>query len=77
VTALDPKLEKLEAAKRDLSLAEQAIERLLREIPVVARAEKTRASAAVEGAFSRLRAAQSDLADLEKLLRAEATLSHE
>ena len=68
----NPKLEALEAAKRELSGAEVEIERLLREIPSVARAEKTTIPQAIESAFSKLRSARSKLDELEKLVAAEA-----
>jgi hypothetical protein len=72
VSNVDTKLEKLEAAKHELANAEREIETLMRAIPIVARAEKTSASQAVEAAFRRLRAAQASLGELAELLRKES-----
>ena len=61
----------IQAAKLEISGAELEIERLLAEIPVNPRAEKTRIPDALDAALSKLRAAKARLADLEKLLLAE------
>jgi hypothetical protein len=72
VSNLQSKLEALEAAKRELSGAEIEFERLLREIPLAARAEKTTLPEVIEAAFSKLRAAKSKLNELETLFTADS-----
>jgi hypothetical protein len=72
VSSTRAKLETIAAAKLEISGAEIEIERLLREIPTAARAEKTKIPDVIDAAFSRLRAAKVTLADLEKLVAAEA-----
>jgi hypothetical protein len=61
----------IQAAKLEISGAEIEIERLLTEIPVTARAEKTTIPDALDAALSKLRAAKASLVELEKLLAAE------
>jgi hypothetical protein len=63
-------LEKLAQAKHDVSAAEVDLERLLAALEVTPRAEKTTVSQVIEDAFTKLRAARVDLADLEKLIAA-------
>ncbi len=61
-------LSKIESAKRDISAAEKELEQVLRDMQVMPRAEKTTISKALEDAFTKLKAARSDLSDLEKLV---------
>ena len=49
------------AAKNEVHEAEKQLDKLLREIEVAARAEKTTISEAVRGAFGKLRAARQHL----------------
>jgi len=63
-----PELEALEAARSALEGAEVEIDRLLGEIPLAARAEKTTIPQAIEAAFSKLRTARSRLDEIEKLI---------
>ncbi len=63
-------LSKIDAAKTDVSAAESVLETLLMEMRAVPRAEKTTVSQVVEAAFTKLRSAKADLADLEKLVSA-------
>jgi hypothetical protein len=62
---------KVEAAKRNVIEAEADLERLLSELRAMARAEKTTISAALESAFTKLRAARSDLEALEQLVASD------
>lgn len=59
---------KVEAAKREVMEAEVELERILADLRVMARAEKTTISAALESAFTKLRAARRDLEELDQLL---------
>lgn len=52
-------------AKRAVADAEADLERLLRELRVTVRAEKTTISAALEAAFAKLRSARTELDALE------------
>ena len=61
-------LEKIDTAKSEVAAAETQLEQLLKEISVAPRAEKMTVSRVVEDAFSKLRAAKSDLQLLEELL---------
>ncbi len=63
---------KIHAAKQDILDAEQALDRLVREIAVAARAEKTTVTANVEEALGKLRGAIANLDDLESELAALA-----
>ncbi len=58
----------IEAAKRDVTDAEADMEKLIQELRVMARAEKTTISQALETAFSKLRGARRHLEVLEDLL---------
>lgn len=59
---------KLAAAIEEVTAAEKDLSALLPQIRVAPRAEKTTASKRVEEALSRLRAARTDLLDLQKLV---------
>jgi hypothetical protein len=61
-------ISKFEAAKHDVGEAEAEIEKLIRELRVMARAEKTTVSKSLEGAFNKLRAARLNLEALEVFL---------
>jgi hypothetical protein len=58
-------LEKIELAKREIELAERALDEALRLIELVPKAEKITISAALELALSRLQAARQDLEELQ------------
>lgn len=59
---------KLEAAKRDIAQAEQDLEKALREVQVAPRAEKLAISKVLDDAFVKLKAARTQLTDIETLL---------
>jgi hypothetical protein len=59
---------KVEAAKGAVTDAEVELERLISDLRVMARAEKTTINAALESAFTKLRAARRDLEALEDVL---------
>lgn len=61
-------LSKIESAKTGLSDAEGDLEKVLREIRIAPRAQKTTISAVVEDAFAKLRAARATLGDLEEIV---------
>jgi len=61
-------LEEIRAAKRGVSDAESDLARLLSEVRVAPRAEKTTISAALESAFQKLRDARERLGKLETRL---------
>lgn len=61
-------LDKIEHAKRELVAAETDITRLLSEIIQAPRAEKKAVSEVMESAFSRLRSAKGELAELEAMI---------
>jgi len=65
-------LAEMEAAERDIGAAEEDLGRMLREIKVAPRAEKTTITEVVERAFTTLRAARARLVRLEEALAAEA-----
>jgi hypothetical protein len=62
-------MEEIRAAKSSVSDAEQDLTRLLSEIRIAPRAEKTGISEALESAFDKLRAAREHLGALERLVR--------
>jgi hypothetical protein len=64
-------LSKIEHAKQDVSRAELELGRLLGELEGAPRAEKTTLSQGLELAFGLLRAAKTDLAELEVMVSAE------
>jgi prefoldin subunit 5 len=61
-------LEKLDAAKRDISEAESHLEKVLQAIQGAPRADKTTMSNVVKDAFAKLKAARGNLVDLEGLV---------
>ncbi len=61
-------LSKIESAKQEMSDAEGDLEKVLREISIAPRAQKTTISAVVETAFAKLRAARATLGDLEEIV---------
>jgi len=65
-----PILAKIKDAKQVITLAEKDVEKVLREVRVAPRAEKTTITKAVHEAFVKLRAAKSSLIELEKLVKA-------
>jgi hypothetical protein len=66
-------MEKLAAAKSELALAEDDLEKAIREIRVAPRAEKTAIGGVLEDAFARLRAARAALVDIEGLLASQGS----
>jgi hypothetical protein len=60
--------EKIDAAKKEITLAESDLELALGQIRSAPRAEKTNVSLVVESAFQRLRKARETLVELEGLL---------
>jgi hypothetical protein len=62
----------LEAGKRAVEDAEAELERVLSELRVAPRAEKTAVSAAIESALSRVRTARASVVDAERMLADEA-----
>ena len=65
-------LDKLQAAKTEMNAAEADLEKLLREIRVAPRAEKTTMSDVGQQAFAELRSAMARLLELEELVVEEA-----
>lgn len=64
-------LGKITAAKKDITDAENDLERLLREIQSAPRADKTTISKVVEDAFSKLKAVKTNLLDLEGAIKTD------
>ena len=64
-------LAKIDAAKTELTAAEADLDKVLREIRMAPRAEKTAISEVVQKAFTELRAARAKLVELEEDLVAE------
>ncbi len=62
-------LEEVRVAKTGVADAESDLVRLLKEIEVAPRADKTTISVALQGAFQKLRDAREHLGKLEKLVR--------
>jgi hypothetical protein len=62
----------IESTSQDIKAAEHDLDRVLREIQVAPRAEKTTITEVVEKAFVTLRAARERLTRLEQSLLAEA-----
>ncbi len=67
---------KIEAAKLEVIGAEAELQKLLADLQVVARAEKTTISATLESAFAKLRAARTDLDALEEIFLANDREGH-
>ena len=61
-------LAKIESARQAIAESESGLETVLRDLQLVPRAEKTKISEVVEGAFMKLQTARTNLLDLEKLL---------
>lgn len=68
---MDTKLviDRIDAAKRDITAAEVELETTMRKIRAQTRAEKVTISTAVESAFVKLKRARQDLAELEAIVR--------
>lgn len=68
---MDTKLiiDRIDAAKRDISAAETELETAIREVRTQTRAEKITISTALENAFVKLKRAREDLAELEAMVR--------
>ncbi len=64
-------LTKIESAERDMLAAEEELATALRDLEVLPRAEKTTITAVLEEAFAKVRAARTNLSDLEKLVADE------
>lgn len=62
----------LEAGKRAVEDAEAELERVLSELRVAPRAEKTAVSAAIESALAQVRTARARVAEAERTLADEA-----
>ena len=67
----DAALEKIDVARRELDDADGELARLLQEVRVAPRAEKTTVSRVVEDALGKLRAARAYLSDLERQLASD------
>jgi hypothetical protein len=65
-------LNKIEVAKRELTEAQRALDTLLRSMAVASDTETTPVTTAVEEAFERIQAAQTQLLELRELLSAPA-----
>jgi hypothetical protein len=61
-------LDKIKVARQELSDAEAGVGKVLRELKVSVRADKSMISAALEAAFSKVKLANKDLVELEKLI---------
>jgi hypothetical protein len=61
---------RIEKATREMAHAETELGRVLKEMRIGARAEKTTVTAVVEAALEKLKAARLTVAELEKLLDA-------
>jgi hypothetical protein len=66
-------LEKVEAARRDITDAESHLSKVLQEIQGAPRANKTTISAVVKDAFAKLEAVRTALVDLEGLVENDKT----
>jgi hypothetical protein len=64
-------LDKIKVARQELSDAEANLGKVLRELKVSVRAEKAMIGEALEAAFSKVKLANKDLVDLEKLIEIE------
>jgi hypothetical protein len=63
-------LAKIDSAKHDIEAAETDLEKALRDMQVMPRAEKTTISKALEDAFAKVRATRALLTDLQELVSA-------
>jgi hypothetical protein len=61
-------LDKIKVARQELSDAEANVAKALRELKVSVRADKSMIGATLETAFSKVKLANKDLVDLEKLI---------
>jgi len=61
-------LDRIMIARQALSDAEVEVGKVLRELTLSVRADKTMISEALEAAFSKVKRANEDLVDLEKLI---------
>jgi len=61
-------LDKIAAAKRYVGAAETELDQLMSELRAESRAEKTTVGEVMQSVFAKLRAAKSDVSELEKLL---------
>jgi len=61
-------LDKIKVARQELSDAEAEVGKALRELKVSARADKSMIGGALEAAFSKMKLANKDLIELEKLI---------
>jgi len=61
-------LEKINAAQQELSDAEANVGKVLRELKVAVRADKSLIGEALEAAFSKVKLASKDLVELQKLI---------
>ena len=64
-------LEKIASAKHDIEAAELDLEKALRDMQVMPRAEKTTISKVLEDAFAKVRATRALLSDLQELVSAD------
>ena len=61
-------LDKIKVARQDLSDAEAEVGKALRELKVSARADKSMIGGVLEAAFFKMKLANKDLIELEKLI---------
>ena len=61
-------LDKIKVARQELSDAEANVEQVLRELKRSVRADKSVIGEALEAAFSKVKLANQDLVDLQKLI---------
>ena len=61
-------LDKIKVARQELSDAEANVATVLRELKVSVRADKSMIGEALEAAFSKVKLANKDLVELEKLI---------
>jgi hypothetical protein len=63
-----PIIDKIKVARQELSDAEASVGKALRELKVTPRADKSIIGAALEAAFSKVKLANKDILELEKLI---------
>ena len=61
-------VDKIKVARQEVSDAEASVGKALSELKVAVRADKSMIGAALEAAFSKMKLANKDLSDLEKLI---------